>query len=198
VNHALERLVKFAEVAGKLKRIERSGWLSQVRVEKPESVADHSFRCAVLAMVMGDTAKADRERLIRMLLLHDLPETHTGDLDEQAKRQMGIKEVKSQEESAMMEIFSILPRELKNNYVSLLEEFQEQRTPEAVLANDIDKIEMVIQALTYEKEGHAPSKLEPFWESSGRAIKTPIAKDLYRIFIMMRARHHDINPPPQR
>jgi putative hydrolase of HD superfamily len=145
-------------------------------------------------MVMGDTAKADTERLIRMLLLHDLPETHTGDLDEQAKRQMGIKEVKSQEESAMMEIFSILPRELKSNYVSLLEEFEEQRTPEAVLANDIDKLEMVTQALTYEKEGHAPSKLDPFWESSRRAIKTPIAKAMYGILAKMRVRHQANHP----
>lgn len=194
----LEKLAKFAEVAGRLKRVKRSGWVSQVGIEKPESVADHSFRCAVLAMIVGDIANVDTEKLIRMLLLHDIQETYTGDHDEQTKRQLGLGKVKSQQKSAIKEILSTLPLELKSNYLSLWEEFEKQGTREAVLANDIDKIEMVIQALTYEKEGHAPSKLEPFWESSGRAIKTPIAKDLYRIFVMMRARHHDIHPPPQR
>ena len=65
------RFVDFAENVSKLKRIARKGWVSQVGVEKPESVADHSFACAILAMCLGDLKGLDTEKLIRLALLHD-------------------------------------------------------------------------------------------------------------------------------
>lgn len=194
----LEKLARFAEVAGKLKRTKRSGWISQVGIENPESVADHTFRCVLLGMIVGDLAKADTARLMRMLLLHDIQETCTGDLDAQAKRQLDVGKLKARQKFAMAEILSVLPPTLKGNYLSLWKEFEKGGTREAVLANDIDKLEMAIQALAYEKEGHEPSKLEPFWESSRSAIKTPLVLDLYRVFVKMRARHHDVHPPSQR
>lgn len=65
---ALEELIRFSNIIGKLKVLKRSGWISQVGITEPESVADHSFRCAVLAMCIGDLTNVDTEKLIKMLL----------------------------------------------------------------------------------------------------------------------------------
>jgi len=80
----------------------------------------------------------------------------------------------------------ILPPKLRSHYRSLWEEVQAQKTTEAILAYDIDKIEMVIQALEYEKEGYDSSKLDVFWENTENTIKTPLIRNLFRFLISLR------------
>ena len=82
----LEKLGKFSEAVGKLKTLKRAGWTSHVGIKSSESVPEHSFRSAVLAMCIGDLANVDAEKLIRMLLLHDVQEALTGDYDSFAKK----------------------------------------------------------------------------------------------------------------
>ena len=55
------------------------------------------------------------------------------------------------------------------------------------MANDIDKIEMVMQALEYEKDGCDPRTLDAFWANAKSKIKTPIIRDLFRLLIEERA-----------
>jgi putative hydrolase of HD superfamily len=71
-----EMLFRFSENIVKLKENRRSGWGSHVGITNPESIADHVFGCAILAMCFGDLAKANTEKLIRMLLSHDIQEVH--------------------------------------------------------------------------------------------------------------------------
>ena len=175
----LGKLIEFSEIIGKLKVVKRSGWISHVGIAEPESVADHSYRCAVLAMCIGDFVDADTKKLIKMLLLHDIQEVIVGDYDSYAKEKMGTSRVKSQERIAAKDTLSRLPAKLKRKYVSLWREFEDQTTSEAILANDIDKIEMIMQALEYEKEGYDSRKLDAFWTSVQGKIKTPVIRDLF-------------------
>ena len=69
---SLQNLVKFFGIAGKLKRIPRSGWV-EVGVQQPESVADHTFRTSILCMIYSDLEGLDELKLLRMALIHDLP-----------------------------------------------------------------------------------------------------------------------------
>ncbi len=70
-------LVKFLAEAGKLKAVRRQGWIER-GVKKPESVADHCFGTALACMVVpGDV---DRDKAIRMALVHDLAEARVGDI----------------------------------------------------------------------------------------------------------------------
>ena len=140
---SLKMLTELASIFGKLKEVKRSGWLTQVGIRNPESVADHSFRCAILAMIISDLSNANTEKLIRMMLLHDIQEAITGDFDSSSKKQFGIKKVMSLQRTALGDILSILPPELNSNYHSLWDEIQAKRTAEAILVHDIDKIEMV-------------------------------------------------------
>jgi putative hydrolase of HD superfamily len=176
-----EKLIEFSEIIGKLKVVNRSGWVSHVGITKPESVADHSFRCAILAMSIGDLLGVDTEKLIRMLLLHDIQESITGDYDYYAKEEIGTPTVKLKERKAIKEILSRLPTKLKRKYYAIWQECEDKTTREAMLANDIDKIEMLIQALEYEKKGHDPEKLEVFWTGSQDKIKTALGQDLFKL-----------------
>jgi len=183
---SLEKLIRFSEIVGRLKTTKRSGWVSHVGISNPESVADHSFRCAILAICIGDLSNIETEKLTRMLLLHDVQEALTGDYDHYAKMQMGIDKVKSKQRIAIDEILSSLPEKLQSPYRSLWDEFENQTTPEAILANDIDKIEMMMQALEYEEEGYEPAKLDVFWSEVKNKIKTPLVQDLFRFLINKR------------
>lgn len=176
-----KQLSEFLQVVGKLKAARRSGWVSQVDIEEPESVADHSFRCAIIAMCICNLTDVDVERLVPMLLLHDIQEAVTGDFDSLKKKELGIVRVEALEKAAIKNILSLLPIELRERYFLIWDEFKAQNTPEAILANDIDKIEMVLQALEYEEKGWDSSKLEVFWASAEREIKTPQMHDMFLI-----------------
>src|SRR3954454_20843223 len=65
---------RFLAQVGRLKTLKRAGWVRR-GVSDPESVADHSFRAAVLAMLLGTDLGVDRDRLVRLLLVHDLAES---------------------------------------------------------------------------------------------------------------------------
>jgi putative hydrolase of HD superfamily len=76
---SLRNLVKFLEITGILKQTQRAGWVD-VGVYQPESVADHTFRTAFLCMLYADMEALDPLKLLRMALIHDLPEAVIGDL----------------------------------------------------------------------------------------------------------------------
>lgn len=183
-----KELSEFLQVVGRLKAVRRSGWTSQVGIDEPESVADHSFRCAIIAMCICNLADVDIGKLVPMLLLHDIQEVATGDFDSLKKKELGILRVEALEKAAIKNILSLLPIELGEQYLLLWDEFKAQNTPEAILANDIDKIEMVLQALEYEEKGWDPNKLEVFWASAEREIKTPKIRNLFIILKEKRLR----------
>ncbi|MCK4634094.1 HD domain-containing protein, partial [Candidatus Bathyarchaeota archaeon] len=64
-----KELSEFLQVVGRLKTVRRSGWISQVGIDEPESVADHSFRCAVIAMCICNLTDVEIGKLVPMLLL---------------------------------------------------------------------------------------------------------------------------------
>jgi putative hydrolase of HD superfamily len=190
-----EELLRFFEISGKLKCTIRSGWSASAGIEKPESVADHTFRCAIMAMTIGDLEALETNKLVKMLMLHDLQEALTGDFDAFAKQKLGLKEIKIKQKNAIKEITSLLPNTLRSRYLALWDEYENKITKEALLANDIDKIEMLLQALEYEKQGCPSAKLDTFWNSSKPQIKTPIGKKWLSGLEQKRALiHKTLNP----
>ncbi len=143
--------------AGKLKELKRTGWVES-SVPEPESVADHSYRVALLAMTLSDMKGLDTLKTVRMALLHDLAESKTGDLTPRQKQGDHGK----LESDAIMDILSTLPEKVSQLYSHTWDEYQANETPEAKLVHNADKIEMLIQAKEYESEG---AKLDQFWET---------------------------------
>ncbi|MCW4012015.1 MAG: HD domain-containing protein [Candidatus Bathyarchaeota archaeon] len=152
-------LLEFLSFAGKLKTIPRTGWIDS-GVKEPESVADHSYRTAVAAMVLGDSLGLDTLKVLRMALLHDIAETETGDITPMQK-QSNHSEL---EDQAMKKLLSVLPETLRDLYWGTWLEYQAMETPESILMHDADKIEMVLQASEY-KQTDPDAELDRFYHA---------------------------------
>ena len=75
----IHEVVKYLFELGQLKRVKRSGWwLTGVR--DPESVAEHSYRTAVIAAVLAQLEGADAGKAALLALFHDSGETRVNDL----------------------------------------------------------------------------------------------------------------------
>lgn len=174
----IEEIIKFCELIGKLKKTERTGWITRASIENPESVADHTFRTAVLAMVIGDMKKLDAEKLVRMALIHDFEESVTGDYDRFAKKLIPKENIERKKIEAIKEMLSLLPSEIGKKYLELWKEYEEQQSEYAKLLYQIEKTELLIQAFEYQIEGVDPKKLDPFWRIHFSEITEPELKKI--------------------
>ena len=162
----------FSEV-GKLKDVPRSGWLVY-KVRDPENVSDHAYRVAVMAL---HYCKRNTLRCVGMALVHDLPEIITGDIAMRGdKRDQAVSDAEKArlEMAAAKKLFAKQPEML-----ALWKEYEGNKTPEAKLVHDLDKVEMVLQALDYTKARRAPLGLDEFFETSGKRMQTPKGKELW-------------------
>ena len=143
-----------------LKLLPRTGWL-QRGVHNAESVAEHTFGVATLALLIGDTVDGlDRGKLLTIAMLHDLAEALLSDLPASAKRFIGAAHKHAAERSALEEMLAQLPN--RAEYLALWDEYARGCSREARLVKGIDRIEMLSQALSYERAGSRA--LGEFWE----------------------------------
>lgn len=178
-----KELIRFGKIVGQLKKIARKGWVSWAGVKNPESVADHIFRCAILAMCLSDLRGLNTEKIVRMMLLHDLHEALIGDYDYFDRKRIGQTKIKRNQRQAIKNIFSDLPKTINEKYRLLAEEYHRQESKEAKFVRQIDQIEMMMQALEYEEEGYDKRKLQPFWDDVQEKLQNP---DLKKIFELLK------------
>ena len=170
---SLQDIIKFLEITGVLKRTQRTGWVD-VGVYQPESVADHTFRTAVFCMLYADLEDLEPLKLLRMALIHDLSEAIIGDLMPNQK----TTETRKNEESAINQMLSLLPKNQRENYLAVWNEYQKGKTKEAKAVRQIEKIEMALQAKEYEKFGSEKDRLERFIKSAEKSTVWPELKRL--------------------
>lgn len=107
-----------------------------------ESVAEHSWRAALMAMFMKDAfPEADMDRVIRMCLIHDIGEAFTGDIPAFEKTQADEKA----EEAQLNRWVDSLPEPLSGEMQELYAEMAARETLEAKIYKAIDGLEAVIQ-----------------------------------------------------
>jgi putative hydrolase of HD superfamily len=146
----VDRIADFLFEVGMLKRTPRSGWQFLAGAER-ESVADHSFRVAMIAFVLArlHDGDVDRDRVLSLALVHDLAEARTGDLN-----YMNQKYDRADEARAEADLVDGLP--IADELGGLLREYRDAATPEAVLAHDADQLEMLTQ-LVEQRDAGVPS-----------------------------------------
>jgi len=167
-----QNTLHFANIVGKLKELKRTGWVRR-NVPEPESVAEHSFRLAVLVMVLAREAGVDETKAIKMALIHDLAEAEIGDIVTFKGGQPRNNRVEklAKERAAMAKILELVSVEPE-----LYDEFAAGRTPEARLVNDVDRLEMAITAKEYqERSGIDTSELI---ETASALIETKLVRTL--------------------
>ena len=155
-------VLDFILTVNRLKTTPRTGWAVK-GVPDFESVADHSHGVAFIALLMTDLVAGDfdREKVVSMAVMHDLPESVTGDLSLGGSRLLPKGAKAEAEKLAMVELFEghgFGPR-----WQALWQEFEDQATREARLVRDADRIDLLVQALVYERTT-GTVQLAEFWE----------------------------------
>ncbi len=132
------KYIEFLNVIEKLKCNTRHCWTSSGR---QESVAEHSWRLAVMAMLCADEyPNMDINKVIRMCLIHDFGEAITGDIPAFLKTQ----DDEAEEESAIEKLIFLLPSDTGDEIKVLFSEMKEMRTDEAKLYKALDNLEALI------------------------------------------------------
>ena len=175
-------VVEFIFEAGTLKRVPRSGW-SVLGIASPESVADHSFRCAVIGYLLAHMEGVSVERTVLMTLFNDIHESRITDLHKMAQRYIDAGPA---EDASHSDQIDPLPQDIRSGMSGLREEYTAQESPESVVARDSDILECLVQAKEYLAHGHASASL--FMEKAPAHLRTASAKKLWEM-----AREMDVN-----
>ena len=152
-NNRMENAVRFYILATQLKYKIRSGWDNHhwnIKGRK-ESVAEHIYGTCILAISISSefNCKINLDKVLRMLVLHEIGEVLIGDItpfDNVTPEQKFKKEHEAIEKIVDGMI-------LKEEIISLLNEFDEHKTKESVFAFYCDKLEANLQSKVYQDKG---------------------------------------------
>ena len=123
-----------------LKHLDREGW-KRVGVDRPESVAAHSWNMSLLVMLLAPE-DIDKSKAIELAIIHDLAEARVGDITPHDG--VSKAEKKARETSAISSMLADRP-----DLLQLWHEYDEGITPEAKFVHDIDRLDMALQATYY-------------------------------------------------
>ena len=180
--------IDFLSICGKLKQTRRTGWTKYEEItSQVESVADHSFRIALMAFVFGlqqqreggdkeedkEEKVLDVQKLVTMALVHDIAESIVGDITPHC----GIsKEEKNKlEVEAMQKLKETLGDVAGETIETLWLEYENGSSREARVVKELDKLEMLLQASEYENE-YKDVDLTEFYSSCDGSFKTENGK----------------------
>lgn len=166
----------------RLKRLYRQGWLKRgVPREICESVADHSFGTAILALLLAggagihepaDAEGADPARLALMALVHEMGESYAGDIT--PVDGVSREEKHRLEEAAIVRALAGLPD--ADWFLSLWKEFEAGSSPEARYLRELDRLEMGLEAALLHAEGFPG--MEEFFASARRSVADARLRDM--------------------
>lgn len=135
----IRTLIGFLNAVEPMKYNTRHSWTSRGR---QESVAEHSWRLALMAYLVKDEfPEADISRTILMCLCHDLGEAVTGDIPSFEKSDRDEKI----EEKAVEDLLKLLPQTYEEELAGLFHEMKEGKTMEARIYKALDSMECIIQ-----------------------------------------------------
>jgi len=169
-------ILNFFQTCANLKKIPRQGWIDKLSLEKPESVADHIFSMSIIGMLFSDLENYNTEKILKIILLHDLAESITGDI---TPGKMSKNKKISLENNAMKKILGYLPISLQKKYKALWKEYVSNDSTEAKIVHQLDKLEMALQAKIYLDDGLPKDKLESFFKTAKNELTDPKLLELF-------------------
>ncbi|KAF1843580.1 uncharacterized protein K460DRAFT_407925 [Cucurbitaria berberidis CBS 394.84] len=158
--------VPFFHLLERLKTTKRAGW-RRFGILDCESISDHMYRMSILTMMAPSSigSKLDILRCCRMALIHDMAESLVGDI---TPVDPVSKEEKSRRESETMDYIctnllgkfngGLNGKEIRQ----IWQEYEDSETPESLFVHDIDKIELLVQMVEYERSSKCERDLGEF------------------------------------
>ncbi|RIV39764.1 HD domain-containing protein [Micromonospora radicis] len=170
-DHDAAGAMRFIFEAGVLKRAARTGWWF-AGIKHPESIADHSFRTALIGMMLAAMEGADPARVSMLCVLHDTQETRITDIPHIAKRYLTA----APNTTVTADQVAACPPAVADLINAAVAEYEAGETPEAIVARDADKLECLVQAVEYRHQGI--DNVQRWIDSSRSALKTSSAHRL--------------------
>lgn len=129
----------------RLEALPRTGWITS-GVHNPESIAAHSYQVCIAALWIADQIEeeVDVEKVLRIALLHDLPEALLGDLPRPVKERIGSEICAQAEQDAATDLFGTLPK-----WIASFQSYQRAESLEARIVKAADKLQMALKAHQY-------------------------------------------------
>ena len=133
----MQQIIDFILELDKLKAVTRK--VRPVRLDRNENSAEHSWQIALMAASLAQYAKSpvDTDRVISMLLVHDIGEIDAGDT--MVFVEGGWEQRKAAELAAVRRIFGLLPEAQGTAFLALWQEFEEAATAESRFAHAVDR-----------------------------------------------------------
>ena len=175
-----DKIMNFFKQIHALDRIPRAGFLLR-GVTEPESVSAHSHFLSLLAVLFLDEYPQgyDREKVVIMALVHDLPEAFSMDIPMPVADEVFGRAKKTLE----LKLFRNLFDSFDHKFIEYYEEFAAKKTAEAKLVAALDKLQMIIKIVSYEKENRGC--LTEFWGNEANFRSYGI-REIEKIFHRLR------------
>lgn len=187
-----------------LKSLPRTGWVDRgIPASEAESVADHSYFTMLIAWVVAhDDQSLDANRVLQLALIHDAAEAIAGDIppydpediptDLEGRRAFFRVQLNRSPENkarkdaleaeAAERVMSMLPLSIKPIWQELWHEYEQQKTSEARLVKQVDRLEAFIQSRLY-AEQYPDAPVIGFSDMARKAIDHPLLVGLRDAFL---------------
>ncbi len=162
-----DKIVNFFFEIATLRRLTRSHcqWINEVN----DNVSAHSFRVAIIGMILAELEKVDVNKVIKMCLFHDVVEARTGDANFVNKHYLDLHE-----EVACKDQMEGLP--IADEITKLLQEYEQHESKEAIVARDADLLDQMVLQQEYFYHDEKNGKI---WQNhTQRSLKSESAKKL--------------------
>jgi len=198
----MKNILDFLIKVGKLKEKKRRGWVLR-NVKNPETIADHTFRMAMMSWLLGEQRKLNINKIIKMSLIHDLCEVYSEDitpydkllpkdkrqwkemfnkwprLPKKEKEKIFLEKYKKENE-ALEKLILKLPPPLKKEIRNLWIDYEEGLTREGRFVRQVDRVENLLQALQYWKKGKQFA-IESWWIQIEELVDDPILLEFIKV-----------------
>jgi len=166
----------FLHIIERLKTTPREGWRRH-GIEHGESISDHMYRMSVITMLCPPEHKVDKDRCIKLAIIHDMAEALAGDItppDNIQKAEKHRRELESMQ-YIVNTLLKPISEAIAKDFMDLWMEYETGTTPEAIFVKDIDRFELICQTIEYEKKHRAEKDLKEFLH-----VRTGIKNDFVK------------------
>ncbi|WP_024759940.1 HD domain-containing protein [Streptomyces exfoliatus] len=163
---------------GVLKNAKRTGWWFTGN-NNPESIAEHSFRVGVIGAVLAMMEGVDPARVALMCLFHDTQETRIGDIPHIGRRYLDA----ATNQTVTADQVSAAHPAVKAGVQRVVDEYEANDSPEAIVAKDADRLECLVQAVEYRAQGN--TLVQDWIDTSLSSLKTASAQALAEAALTM-------------
>ena len=163
----VEKITNFLFEIATLRRLTRSH--RQMIQEVSDNISDHSFRVAIIGMILAGLEKCDKDKVLKMCLFHDVVEARTGDANFINKQYIDLHEKEARKDQ-----MEGLP--ITDEVMEILEEYEKHKSKESIVTKDADLLDQMILQQDYFYKDEKNRKL---WQDyTEKSLATDSAKKI--------------------